>query len=234
MPEKGPVSGTGCARRQPRCGGFREQTLAAFAFISCVCGAEVLAKDQTLGADGALKPGAESSALFPLPLPIDAPRAFSATALPVVGPRSFSAAVAPIDEPRAFSATEFRPRRPAFGGPDPAEHKGSIIDAPMLDTSVARHWSEFKSQDRVRLLTLWRNSASSVSLQAGKHGTPSLQWSTPWMHRDVASRGLFDRFLNVSPRSFGSGGGSRGNVPRQAGTFAASKPAELSSSLNTK
>ena len=233
-PKKEPVSSARCAQVQPRCGGLREQTLAAFAFIGCVCGAEVLAKDQTLGADGALKPGAESSALFVLPVPLDAPRAFSATVLPVDGPRAFSAAVAPIDEPRAFSATEFRPRRQALGGADPGEHRGSIIDAPMLDSSVARHWSEFKSQDRVRLLTLWRNSASSVSLQAGKHGTPSLQWSTPWMHRDVASRALFDRFLTVSPRSFGNGGGSRSIGPRQTGTFAASKTADLSSSLNTK
>jgi len=73
---------------------------------------------------------------------------------------------------------------------------------------------------------------SSVSLQAGRHGMPSLQWSTPWMHRDVASRGLFDRFLTVSPHS--GGGGSRSNGPRQAGTFAVSKPADLSGSLNTK
>jgi hypothetical protein len=102
----------------------------------------------------------------------------------------------------------------------------------MLDTSVARQWRESKSQDRVRLLTLWRSSVSSVSLQAGKHGMPSLQWSTPWMHRDVAPRALFDRFVTLSPRT--GGGGSRGVVPRQTGAFAASKPADLSASLNTK
>jgi len=231
MPEMQPVAGTVRAR-QPRCGGFREHTLMAFAFIGCVCGSEVLGKDRTPGAEGALKPGAESSALFELPVPRDAPLAFSATVVPADAPRAFSVALAPIDEPRTFSATEFRPRRPGFSGADPAKHETSIIDAPMLNTSVARQWREFKSQDRVRLLTLWRNSASSVSLQAGKHGMPSLQWSSPWMHRDVASRGVFDRFLTVSPRS--GAGGSRGNVPRQTGTFAASKPADLSASLKTK
>jgi hypothetical protein len=205
MPKMEPVNGAVCAQRQPRCSGLREHTLMAFTFISCVCGGEALAKDQPLGADAPLKPGAEFSTLFALP--------------------------APIDEPRAFSATEFRPRRQNFSGADPAKHETSVIDAPMLDTSVARQWRDSKSQGRVRLLTVWQSSVSSVSLQAGKHGMPSLQWSTPWMHRDVGSRGLFDRFLTVSPRS--GGGGSRGNVPRQAGTFAASKPADLSASLKT-
>jgi hypothetical protein len=205
-PEMEPVIRTVCAQRQPRCSGLREHALMAFTFISCVCGGEALAKDQALGADAPLKPSAESSAFFALP--------------------------APLNEPRAFSATEFRPRRQGLNGADPTKHESSVIDAPMLDTSVARQWRESKSQDRVRLLTLWRSSVSSVSLQAGKHGMPSLQWSTPWMHRDVASRGLFDRFLTVSPRS--GGGGSRGNVPRQPGTFAASKPADLSASLKSK
>jgi hypothetical protein len=210
MPEMEPVNGTDCAQRQPRCGGFREHTLMAFAFIGCVCSGEVLAKDRPLGADASLKPGAESSAPFALSVP--------------------------FDEPRAFSATEFRPRRPALAGADPAKREVFIIDAPMLDTSVARQLRESKTQDRVRLLTLWRSSASSVSLQAGKHGMPSLQWSTPWMHRDVASRGLFDRFLTVSPRSGGGGGsgGSRGILPRQTGAFAASKPADLNASHNIK
>ena len=230
-PEMESVIGTDCAQRQPRCGGLREHTLIAFTFISCVCGGEALGKEQPLGADAPPKPGAEFSAFFALPVPIDAPRAFSATVVPVDAPRAFSVMVAPIDESRAFSATEFRPRRQGLSGADPARHEASIIDAPMLDTSVARQWRESKSQGRVRLLTLWQSSVSSVSLQAGKHGMPSLQWSTPWMHRDVASRGVFDRFLTVSPR--GGAGGSRGNVPRQTGTFAASKPADLSASLKS-
>jgi hypothetical protein len=243
MPEMEPVIGTTCAQRQPRCAGLREHTLMAFTFISCVCGGEALAKDQTLGSEGPLNPGAETSVFFALPVPLNEPRAFSMTEFrprrqgssgadaplnPGVQSSAIFALPAPYDEPRVFSMTEFRPRRQGSSGADPAKREDSVIDAPMLDASVARQWRESKSQGRVRLLTLWQSSVSSVSIQAGKHGMPSLQWSTPWMHRDVASRGLFDRFLTV-PR--GGGGGSRSNVPRQAGTFAAGKPADLSASL---
>lgn len=206
MTEREPANGTIRAQRRPCGGGFRKHALLALALVSCVCCGEAPAKDRPPGADAPLKPGAEASAPFALSVP--------------------------RGETRAFSATEFRPRRQGISGADAPGHERSIIDAPMLDTSVARQLRESKSQDRVRLLTLWRSSASSVSLQAGRHGMPSLQWSTPWMHRDVVPRGLFDRILSIAPRS--GGGVSRGSVPRQTGTFAASKPADLSVSLDTK
>jgi hypothetical protein len=109
---------------------------------------------------------------------------------------------------------------------DPVRSEVSVIDAPIRrDTSLAREIAEFKTQDRLRLLTLWQNRASSLSLQAGKHGAPSLQWSTPWMHRDVNSRGLFDRLLTVSPRSFGAA--SPRGAARQAPTVAPVRPLDL-------
>lgn len=126
-------------------------------------------------------------------------------------PFAFSA---PRAEMSAFSPTEFRPRRQGLLESAAAGSEASVIDAPLLrDTSIANELSEAKTQDRLRLLTLWQSRASSLSLQAGKRGAPSLQWSTPWMHRGAASRGLFDRLLPVAPRSFGSAvrgaGGSR-------------------------
>jgi hypothetical protein len=138
---------------------------------------------------------------------------------------------APRAETQVFSPTEFRPRKPglavaSLGG------EASVLDAPMLrDTSFAGELSQAKTQDRVRLLTLWQNRASSLSLQAGKRGAPSLQWSTPWMHRDAGSRGLFDRLLAVSPHSFGSA--SRSGTARQAGASPA-KPLDLGSSIDNK
>jgi hypothetical protein len=145
-------------------------------------------------------------------------------------PFAFSA---PRAEMPLFSATEFRPRRPGLLDAAAVRSEASFIDAPMLrDTSLAHELSQAKSQDRVRLLTLWQSRASSVSLQAGKHGSPSLQWSTPWMQRGTSSRGLFDRLLPVSPRSFVNT--VRGGVSRQAGAIAPAKSSDLGASVNIK
>jgi hypothetical protein len=137
-------------------------------------------------------------------------------------PFTFSA---PRTEVPVFSATEFRARKPGLLGAATATNETSFIDAPMLgDTSIAHELSEAKTPDRVRLLTLWQSRASSLSLQAGKRGAPSLQWSTPWMHRDAASRGLFDRLLLVTPRGFGST--VRGGAPRPTQAIAPVKPSD--------
>ena len=99
-----------------------------------------------------------------------------------------------------FSATEFRPRKSATQVADPARPSGSVLDAPMRQgTSVWQQLAQSKAQDRVRLLTLWQTQGSTLSLQAGRHGAPSLQWSTPWVNREDVSRGLFDRLL-FAPR----------------------------------
>jgi len=125
-----------------------------------------------------------------------------------------------------FSATEFRPRR---AGPFQAAAGSSetpVIDARMLrDTSIAHELSEAKTQDRVRLLTLWQSRASSLSLQAGKGGAPSLQWSTPWMHRDADSRGLFDRLLRAGQPSFGVA--MRPGASHPAAAISPTKPLDL-------
>lgn len=138
---------------------------------------------------------------------------------------------APGAETQVFSPTEFRPRKrgleTAAAGSDV-----SVIDTPMLrDTSIAGELSEARTQDRVRLLTLWQSRASSLSLQTGKHGAPSLQWSTPWMHRDAASRGLFDRLLAVSPRSFAST--VRSSASRSAAATSV-KPLDFGASIDNK
>jgi hypothetical protein len=141
--------------------------------------------------------------------------------------------VAPHIEAQVFAPTEFRARRPGPLETAAATNQAFAFDAPMLrDTSIARGLSESKNQDRVRLLTLWQSRASSVSLQAGRHGAPSLQWSTPWMHRDAASRGLFDRWLDVTPRGFASA--ARGGAPRQAAAIAPAKAMDSAAPIDIK
>jgi hypothetical protein len=58
--------------------------------------------------------------------------------------------------------------------------------------------AEYRSHDRVRLLTLWETSGGTVSVQAGKRGDPSLQWTSRAMNRGGATRGLLDRLFSVS------------------------------------
>lgn len=149
---------------------------------------------------------------------------------------SFPAAFA-LSAPReampAFSPTEFRPRKPGPLEAPAAGSEASVIDAPMPgDTSIVRELLDAKTQDRVRLLTLWQSRASSLSLQAGKRGAPSLQWSSPLMHRDTSSPGLFDRLLAIAPHGFGST--VRGGGLRPAGAMAPVKPLELGTPINDK
>jgi hypothetical protein len=209
-----PVDGAISDRRQSHGSGIRESLLmlALYGLMPC----DAFAADQSKDATALRNAGQQKSRiqlaepLFPAPFALAASR----------------------PEPQAFSATEFRPRKHSLLDEDSARSTVSVIDAPMRrDTSIAREIAEFKTQDRVRLLTLWQSRASSLSLQAGKRGAPSLQWSTPWMHPDAASRGLFDRLLPASPRSFGTS--SRGNV-RPAGAIGPAKSLELGTPVNTK
>jgi hypothetical protein len=92
--------------------------------------------------------------------------------------------------------------------------------------------ADYKSQGRVRLLTLWQMRGSSLSLQAGRHGAPSLQWSTPWVHREGTSRGLFDRLLAMPARA--AGNTLRSSVARPTSVAAQPKLQDLGAGISTK
>jgi hypothetical protein len=113
-----------------------------------------------------------------------------------------------------FSSSEFRPRGPsiltAAGAPD------YISDDPsraMSNATTWQRWREYRTRDRVRLLTLWESSASSFSLQASKKGDPSLQWASRVFNREGATRGLLDRVLAIAI----GGAGERFKTARQKG-----------------
>jgi hypothetical protein len=190
--------------------GFRESMLMALAIYGVARGGEAVAAD---AAPRLEMPRAQ----FVAPL----------LAHPLLSP-SFAAAPAPV-EPELFSASEFRPRKRGFSQFNAAQSETRLADMPRLqDNSIARQLAELKSQDRLRLLTLWQSRASSWSLQT-KRGAPSLQWSTPLVHRDGSPRGLFDHLLSVSPQ--GAFGGTRNTTPRQPGVPSPSKSLELGSAL---
>jgi hypothetical protein len=102
----------------------------------------------------------------------------------------------------------------------------------LKNASVWQHMADYKSQGRVRLLTLWQTGGSSLSLQAGKGGAPSLQWSTPWVHREGTSRGVFDHLLGEPARA--AANNLRSSVPRPTGAAAQAKPLGPSSGVNIK
>jgi len=213
----GPVNAAVACGAKSRCSIIRENALLTFMLCSVVRATQALAGDQPSNADSALEHDSKD------------PRAARGAAVPL-----FSApfdSIKPLTND-AFSATEFRPRRHGVSLDFPG-NGAAIIDAPMVrSTSVWQQLADYKSQDRVRLLTLWQTRGSSLSLQAGKHGAPSLQWSTPWVRREGTSRGLFDRLLTVPARA--AGNNLRSGVPRTTAVPAPSKSLDLSSGISTK
>jgi hypothetical protein len=141
------------------------------------------------------------------------------TAAALSTPGVFSAP--PPDSHQVFSSTDFRPRKRTVFDVDPAANV--FGDAPLLHaTTVWQRMSEYKSHDRVQVLTLWESSGSMVSLQAGKRGDPSLQWTSRLMNHGGSTQGLLDRLFSVSLA--GATAGLR-NATRSTGSAATSKPA---------
>jgi hypothetical protein len=186
MSEIRPVRQTIAAHSNSRCHYIRESALLSWVLYGVVHATRVLAGDQP--------PHVSATSMFPA---------------------SF-VSVKPLSDVEVFSATEFRPRMHSLVAVDPSRGGRSVIDAPMpKSSSFWQHMSEYRSEDRLRLLTLWQARGSSLSLQAGKRGAPSLQWTTPWVHREGASRGLFDRLLTAPARTNASAPVPRVNAPHQ-------------------
>ena len=191
------------------CNSIREKMLVGLVLFTLVRTGEVLAGDQTAIADAALDPSVGN-------LRQSSPPSRSL----ITAPEFF--AVPTASESQKFSATDFRPRKPTVFDRNPTV--SSFGDAPMLrGTTVWQRMSEYKSHDRVRVLTLWESSASTVSLQAGRRGAPSLQWTSRSMNRGGSTRGLLDRLFSVSL----AGAGNRlRHADRSTSAPAAPKPAE--------
>jgi hypothetical protein len=186
-----------------RCNPIHDRSLPGFLLIVLLCSGEALADE-----DASNPPAA------PGPTVAGVQQSSPTAVVVIANPEIFTLpkdAGAP-----SFSPTDFRPRKRSVFDRDPV--LGSSADAPLLEnTTVWQRMSEYRSQDRVRLLTLWETSGSAISLQAGKHGDPSLQWNSRFMNHDGSTRGLFDRLLSVS---FGPH-----SAPAASSTPAALKPA---------
>jgi hypothetical protein len=199
--------------RAARCSSIRDRILLTMVLYAMVRAGQALAGDQAATADSKLLPDARTERA-PLPSAAALPNSLFST------DRSFA-------DGEAFSATEFRPRKHSVGAAESAASEGFGADSPMLrGTNVWQRMAEFKSQDRVRVLTLFETRGSTLSLQAGKRGGPSLQWSSRSMNRDGATRGLLDRMVSAALR--GTGNNLRPSPRPSVAAPATLKPLNLS------
>jgi len=133
-------------------------------------------------------------------------------------PRAYQVVETPVSDP--FSPHDFRARGRSILEREP--QLAASEDVPMLrGTTVWQRLADYRSHGRVRLLTLWETGGNSVSLQAGKKGEPSLQWTSRSMNRGGATRGVFDQLASLS-----IAGASRGfrPAPRQSPSASSSEP----------
>ena len=105
-------------------------------------------------------------------------------------------------ETRDYPATEFRPRGRSLL--DAASENDSAEVPGLRSTTAWQRMTDFHSRDRVRVLTLWKSGGGTISLQAGKGGSPSLQWTSSSLSRGEATRGVLDRLLSASVASVGN------------------------------
>src|SRR5271170_4940350 len=146
------------------CNCLRDRMLVGLMLFTLVRASEVLAGEQASITNTSLDPDVAN-------LKYVSPRAPAPTA----APGNFTAP--PAGDYKVFSATEFRPRKQTVFDSD--QTINSFTDAPMLrSTTVWQRMAEYRSKDGVRLLTLWESRGSTLSLQAGRRGDPSLQWTS--------------------------------------------------------
>ena len=101
-----------------------------------------------------------------------------------------------LDETKTYSATEFRPRGHSIFDADPRlSPPGGNLTA---DKNFLQRLNEYRSHDRVRVLTLWDTGRSAVSIQTDHKGDPSLQWTSHLFNKGGATQGLLDQLFPVS------------------------------------
>ncbi len=128
-----------------------------------------------------------------------------------------------LPEAKTFSTQEFRPRAQSIFNPD--THVAAVYDDALMNrTTVWQRLSEYRSHDRFRLVTLWEGGGSSLTLQAGRKGDPSLQWTSRLMNRGGAPRGLLDELFSRS--SGGAAGRALHFAPHPINADPIGKPAK--------
>jgi hypothetical protein len=68
-------------------------------------------------------------------------------------------------------------------------------------TNAWQRLAEARTPGGVRILTLWRATAGTIALHAGRHGGPSLQWTSPTSAHGTSPRGLLDHLATSGGQS---------------------------------
>ncbi|HLZ99178.1 MAG TPA: hypothetical protein VKP66_14665 [Steroidobacteraceae bacterium] len=214
--------------------GVCDRILVGLAILSIVRACDALAGERVPASADAAKPDfnvardfAPTSAFTPSASTASASTAFASTPPLFYQSVPSSYQAIGLTDFKSSSATEFRPRGRSMleGEPRP----GGAQDPPMLrTTTVWQRLSDYRSRDRLRVVTLWETGGSSLSLQAGRKGDPSLQWTSRVMNRGGATRGVLDQLFATS-----LGGVARGLhlAPRTAVADTFGKPSKFSDTV---
>jgi len=162
--------------------GVCDRMLVGFVLWALVHTTEALAGDQ-------IQPGSEPKPNLP-PLRQSAPIAAAMTRIPA----SFQTTSVP--EAPVYSAREFRPRGPSLN-----ETNAHVVagEQPLMNnTTIWQRLSDYRTHDRLSLVTLWETGGNSLSLQAGRKGDPTIQWTSRLMNHPGAGRGLLDELFSTS------------------------------------
>jgi hypothetical protein len=108
---------------------------------------------------------------------------------------------ASLPEAPAYSLHEFRPRGPSLNESNTHTVAGESLL--MNNTTVWQRLSDYRNHDRLSLVTLWETGGNSLSLQAGRKGDPTLQWTSRLISRPGAGRGLLDELFSTSVGGIG-------------------------------
>jgi hypothetical protein len=104
------------------------------------------------------------------------------------------------DHGAAGAAPAMDSRRRSSDGIDAGayETEPALQSRPLQVDSPWQHFADYRSQGRIQVLTLWASPRNMISVQAGKHGVPTLQWSSRVMNRGGATRGVLDKLVASS------------------------------------
>jgi hypothetical protein len=102
-------------------------------------------------------------------------------------------------------ATDYWQRKAEELAPTSSARNEAELPGLSQSGSPWQRLADFRSQGRIQVLTLWESPRNMISLQAGKHGGPTLQWSSRGMNRGGAIRGLLDKLVASSLGAAGLG-----------------------------